>query len=216
MTTGLILLTHSDAAEALAAGRLAPAVAAGRVRRFLPATGPAGEYPDDDSGDLRAVWIVEQPSAAEQSAITGEATAAGGADGAPADGVEAYLVDSLVQWDEPDDDPANGEVTPMRLAFIVSRADLSSEEFVRRWRAHAPVARQHQPDFRRYVQHVVAEALSPAAGAYAAVGEFGFRRLHPGEGIRRFGSPEGQVLVEDDIARFLERSGARSVWIVPA
>lgn len=149
-------------------------------------------------------------------ATGGTGNAGDGGDGAGGAGVEAYLVDSLVQWDEPDDDPANGDVTPMRLAFIVARADLTAEEFVQRWREHAPVAKKHQPDFRRYVQHVVREGLTPSCGPYAAIGEFGFRRLRAGEGIRRFDSPEGQVVVEADIARFLERSGARSVWIRPA
>jgi hypothetical protein len=79
------------------------------------------------------------------------------------------------------------------------------------------VARAHQPDFRRYVQHVVDEPLSPDSKPYSGIGEFGMRRLAPGEGVRRFDTPEGQQITEADIRGFLDNTlGSRSLWVTPS
>jgi len=174
-------------------------------RRYVPVPGPPGEYPDADPGGVRAVWIVGSPSDDLIKTVT-EAGAR----------TEAYTVDSAVQWDEPDGDPSLPR-TPTRLAFINALPSLDKGGFVQKWRNHAAVARAHQPDFRRYVQHVVDEPLSPDSKPYSGIGEFGMRRLAPGEGVRRFDSPEGQQITEADIRGFLDNTlGSRSLWVTPS
>jgi hypothetical protein len=198
MTTSLIVLALDDDVDR------AIATLASDGTRFAPVPGPPGEYPDADPGDVRAVWIVDAPT----DALTKMVTEAGAK-------AEAYKVDSAVQWDEPDGDPSLPR-TPTRLAFINALSSLDKAGFVQKWRNHAAVARAHQPDFRRYVQHVVDEPLSPGSKPYSGIGEFGMRRLAQGEGVRRFESPEGQQITEADIRGFLDNTlGSRSLWVTP-
>ena len=198
MTTSLIVLALDDDVD-----RAIADVADGGTR-FVPAAGPPGEYPDADPGAVRAVWIISPPRE-EALAVIKEA----------ADRAEAWRVDSALQWDEPDGDPSLPR-TPTRLAFINALSTLDKAGFVEKWRNHAAVARAHQPDFRRYVQHVVDEPLTPNSKPFSGIGEFGMRRLAPGEGIRRFASPEGQEITEADIRGFLDNTlGSRSLWVVP-
>ena len=174
-------------------------------KRFVPTAGPPGEYPDADPGAVRSVWIISPPQPDVQSVIADAG-----------ERVEAWRVDSALQWDEPDGDPSLPQ-TPIRLAFINALESLDKAGFAEKWRNHAAVARAHQPDFRRYVQHVVDEPLSPNSKRYSGIGEFGMRRLAPGEGVRRFDNPEGQQVVEADIRGFLDNTlGSRSLWMLPA
>src|SRR3954465_13367769 len=189
MATSLIVLALDDDVD-----RELDKAAGAAGKRYVPVPGPPGEYPDADPGAVRSVWIVSPPNddLLALVAAAGERT-------------EAYRVDSALQWDEPDGDPSLPR-TPLRLAFINALESLDEAGFVEKWRNHAAVARAHQPDFRRYVQHVVSEPLSPNCKPYSGIGEFGMRRLAPGEGVRRFDSPEGQKITEADIRGFLDNT----------
>jgi hypothetical protein len=202
MTTSLIVLALDEGIDSQIAAATADREGAAR---YVPVGGPPGEYPDADPGNVQAVWIITPIDDAVAKTVAGAG-----------DRAEAYRVDSALQWDEPDGDPSLPR-TPTRLAFINALESLDKHGFVEKWRNHAAVARAHQPDFRRYVQHVVDEPLTPVSQPYSGIGEFGMRRLAPGEGVRRFASPDGQQIVEADIRGFLDNTlGSRSLWVTPA
>ena len=200
MATSLIVLALDDDID-----RELEKLAGGEGKRYVPVGGPPGEYPDADPGSVRSVWIASPPNDDVLALVAGAGERA-----------EAWRVDSALQWDEPDGDPSLPQ-TPIRLAFINALESLDKAGFAEKWRNHAAVARAHQPDFRRYVQHVVDAPLTPASKSYSGIGEFGMRRLAPGEGVRRFDTPAGQQIVEADIRGFLNNTlGSRSLWILPS
>ena len=63
-------------------------LAGGAGKRFVPAAGPPGEYPDADPGTVRSVWIISPPQPDVQSVIADAG-----------ERVEAWRVDSALQWD---------------------------------------------------------------------------------------------------------------------
>jgi hypothetical protein len=175
------------------------------AKRYLPTGGPPGEYPDADPGAVKSMWIVSPP-VDDVAALVRDA----------GERAEGWSVDSALQWDEPDGDPSLPR-TPTRLAFINALPSLDKAGFVEKWANHAAVARAHQPDFARYVQHVVDTPLNAKSASYSGIGEFGMRRLAPGQGTRRFDSPEGKEVVEADIRGFLDNTlGSRGLWVNPA
>ncbi|HEX6310843.1 MAG TPA: EthD domain-containing protein [Acidimicrobiia bacterium] len=111
--------------------------------------------------------------------------------------VEAYRADERVQWDR-------GGATVARVSFVRRAPGSSREEFARHWsEEHAPLARRHHPGICRYVQHVVADALTPGAPEVDGIAELGFASLADFR-ERMYDSPEGQQVIATDVRRFLD------------
>jgi uncharacterized protein (TIGR02118 family) len=116
------------------------------------------------------------------------------------DAIEAYRVDTRLQWDESRGD--EHEVT--QLSFVRRAAGLDHDEFARHWsEVHAPLARVHHPKVVRYAQHVVIDVLTPDAPEVDGVAELTFASLDDCRN-HRYDSPEGQRIVQADVARFLD------------
>jgi hypothetical protein len=82
------------------------------------------------------------------------------------------------------------------------RAGLTHAEYVRRLLGgHVPLALRHHPTMRRYVVHVVEEALG-AAPALDSIGVLGFDSLDDYRD-RLYDSPDGEAVVARDVAGFL-------------
>jgi uncharacterized protein (TIGR02118 family) len=122
---------------------------------------------------------------------------------APAEAVDAYLVDERQQWDWSTGDER--EVT--QLSFVRRVDELDRAAFARHWTdVHAPLARVHHPAVVRYTQNVVLEALTPGAPDVDGIAELTFPSLDDCH-HNRYDSPEGQRVVQADVASFL-RVGA--------
>ena len=63
---------------------------------------------------------------------------------------------------------------------------------------HVPLALIHHPHMTRYVTNIVDQRLSPDAPEWDGFAEI---TLDPTQPL--FGSPEGERIVRDDIARFI-------------
>jgi uncharacterized protein (TIGR02118 family) len=133
--------------------------------------------------------------------------------------VTAYLVDERLQIDWTRDWP-DGEATPAieQLAFVPRVASVTHEQFAEHWsERHTPLVRIHHPGMARYVQNVITEPLTPDARDLDGVAQLYFRTaydLHE----RYFDSEEGQRIVFEDVAKFLERGTgwgfmAQETWI---
>lgn len=123
-----------------------------------------------------------------------------GSDAAPVPGaLEAYRVESRLQWDESRGDDI--EVT--QLSFVKRAAGLDRDAFARHWsEVHAPLARVHHPTVVRYAQHVVLDVLTPGAPDVDGIAELTFVSLDACRNDR-YDSPEGKRIVQADVARFL-------------
>jgi uncharacterized protein (TIGR02118 family) len=83
------------------------------------------------------------------------------------------------------------------------RADLTHEQFVAHWRTtHVPLALEHHPRMVRYVTNVVDQRLSKDGPDWDGFAEISFASADDVR-ERLFGSPEGERIVRDDIARFI-------------
>lgn len=127
---------------------------------------------------------------------------------ARASGVAAahvWPVRSVVHWGEP---PPGALVL---FYFLRRRADLSLDEFARRYReGHAPLARVHHPGIVRYVQNFVRGAPSAGAPAFDAVAELHFASER--DALERFYRDErSPAIVAEDVARFADPRGAWAV-----
>ena len=133
--------------------------------------------------------------------------------------VTAYLVDERVQIDWTRD-WRDGAATPAieQLAFVPRIASVTHEEFAEHWsERHTPLVRVHHPGMARYVQNVITAPLTPDARELDGVAQLYFRTaydLHE----RYFDSDEGQRIVFEDVAKFLERGAgwgfmAQETWI---
>jgi hypothetical protein len=94
-----------------------------------------------------------------------------------------------------------GQRTPGMKMFcpLRRRPDMTHEEFVVHWQTvHVPLALTHHPHMTRYVTNIVDQRLSPDAPEWD-----GFAELIVDPGRPLFGSPEGERIVRDDIARFI-------------
>lgn len=79
------------------------------------------------------------------------------------------------------------------------RPDLTHEEFVRHWQTvHVPLALEHHPHMTRYVTNIVDRRLSPDAPDWDGFADITIDPTHP-----LFGSPDGERIIRDDIARFI-------------
>ena len=133
--------------------------------------------------------------------------------------VTAYLVDERIQieWTR---EWADGEATPgiEQLAFVPRIVSVTHEQFAEHWsERHTPLVHVHHPAMARYVQNVIVEPLTPVARELDGVAQLYFRTssdLHE----RYFDSEEGQRIIFEDVAKFLERGAgwgflAQETWI---
>ncbi len=133
--------------------------------------------------------------------------------------VTAYLVDERIQIEWTRDWP-DGTPTPAieQLAYVPRIASITHEQFAEHWSArHTPLVRVHHPGMARYVQNVITEALTPGARALDGVAQLYFRTAHDFH-ERYFDSDEGQRIIFEDVATFLERGAgwgfvAQETWI---
>jgi uncharacterized protein (TIGR02118 family) len=133
--------------------------------------------------------------------------------------VTAYLVDERVQIEWARDWP-DGVATPAieQLAFVPRIPSVTHDQFAEHWsERHTPLVRVHHPGMARYVQNVITEPLTPDARELDGVAQLYFRTsydLHE----RYFDSEEGQRIIFEDVAKFLERGTgwgflAQETWI---
>lgn len=133
--------------------------------------------------------------------------------------VTAYLVDERIQieWTR---DWADGEATPgiEQLAFVPRIPSVTHEQFAEHWsERHTPLVHVHHPRMARYVQNVIVEPLTPETRQLDGVAQLYFRTsydLHE----RYFDSEEGQRIIFEDVAKFLERGTgwgflAQETWV---
>jgi uncharacterized protein (TIGR02118 family) len=133
--------------------------------------------------------------------------------------VTAYLVDERRQIEWTRDWP-DGAATPAieQLAFVPRIATVTREQFAEHWsERHTPLVHVHHPGVAKYIQNVIVEALTPDARDLDGVAQLYFRTsydLHE----RYYDSEEGQRIIFEDVARFLERGAgwgfmAQETWI---
>lgn len=134
--------------------------------------------------------------------------------------VTAYAVDERVRIDYdrdwPDGTPSPG---PRRLSFVLRAAGISRDDMARHWGdVHLPLARVHHPAIWRYVQNVVVERLTPDTPDVDGIAELHF---HTVDDLRNrfYDSDEGQRIIGEDVARFLDRSKgwrmlAEETWLL--
>jgi uncharacterized protein (TIGR02118 family) len=133
--------------------------------------------------------------------------------------VTAYLVEERIQIEWTRDWP-DGEPTPAieQLAFVPRIASVTHEQFAEHWsERHTPLVHVHHPGMARYIQNVITEPLTPVARELDGVAQLYFRTsydLHE----RYFDSEEGQRIIFEDVAKFLERGAgwgfmAQETWV---
>jgi uncharacterized protein (TIGR02118 family) len=133
--------------------------------------------------------------------------------------VTAYLVEERIQIEWTRQWP-DGEPTPAieQLAFVPRVASVTHEQFAAHWsERHTPLVRVHHPGMARYVQNVITEPLTPVTRELDGVAQLYFRTSHDFH-ERYFDSDEGQRIVLEDVARFLERGAgwnflAQETWV---
>ena len=133
--------------------------------------------------------------------------------------VTAYLVDERIQIEWERDWP-DGVATPAieQLAFVPRIASITREQFAAHWsERHTPLVRVHHPGMARYVQNVVIETLTPDAHDFDGLAQLYFRTSHDFH-ERYFDSEDGQRIIFEDVAQFLERGvgwgfPAQETWI---
>jgi uncharacterized protein (TIGR02118 family) len=133
--------------------------------------------------------------------------------------VTAYLVDERIQIEWTRDWP-DGAPSPAieQLAYVPRIPSITREQFAEHWsERHAPLVHVHHPGMARYVQNVIVEPLTADTRDLDGVAQLYFRTsydLHE----RYFDSDEGQRIIFEDVAKFLERGSgwgflAQETWI---
>jgi len=133
--------------------------------------------------------------------------------------VTAYLVDERIQIEWTRDWP-DREATPgiEHVAFVPRISTVTHEQFAEHWsERHTPLVHVHHPGMARYVQNVIVQPLTPVTGELDGVAQLYFRTsydLHE----RYFDSEEGQRIIFEDVAKFLERGAgwnflAQETWV---
>jgi uncharacterized protein (TIGR02118 family) len=133
--------------------------------------------------------------------------------------VDAYLVDERVQIDWTRDWP-DGTPTPAieQIPFVRKLPELTRAQFAAHWSdKHTLLVPIHHPGVARYVQNVVVERLTPEAPEFDGVAQLYFRTAHDLH-ERYYDSDEGQKVVFEDVARFLDRGNgwrmiAQETWL---
>jgi len=92
------------------------------------------------------------------------------------------------------------------------RPGLDRRDFVRHWGAgHAELVRAHHPGLSRYVQNYV---VTHDAGAVGFDGFFeGYFMTQDDWDVRLYDSPEGERLLADDAASFLDEGATEWIWV---
>ena len=133
--------------------------------------------------------------------------------------VGAYQVDEVVQRDYVRTWPSGTQSPGFKMiALLHRRADLTPEAFSDHWRNnHGPLAVARQPGFWHYVQNHLVGALTADSPHYDGFGEIHYRSVDDAL-TRSYDSEEGQRLIWEDVARFLdyERSPTLTTneWVV--
>jgi hypothetical protein len=117
----------------------------------------------------------------------------------------SYDVDDHVLWDEPIEGPVHS-----MFAFFRSPAGLAHDEFVKRYREHAEVARVHHPGIRRYVQDIVTSQTAEDRWMFDAISELHFAGVSEFEG-RFWLTDQSRDVVARDVERFSEASTSKMV-----
>jgi uncharacterized protein (TIGR02118 family) len=133
--------------------------------------------------------------------------------------VTAYLVDERVQIEWTRDWP-DGEPTPAfeQLAYVPRIPSISHDQFAEHWsERHTPLVHVHHPGMARYVQNVITEPLTLDARELDGVAQLYFRTAYDLR-ERYFDSEEGQRIIFEDVAKFLQRGAgwgfmAQETWI---
>jgi uncharacterized protein (TIGR02118 family) len=102
-------------------------------------------------------------------------------------------------WPDGVRSPGVEMVSAMRRLPALSRA-----EFDAHWRdRHVPLARLHHPGMWEYRQNAVQEILTPGSPDFDGIAVVGFPTALDCQ-TRLYDSPEGEALIFEDLARFLD------------
>ena len=133
--------------------------------------------------------------------------------------VGCYEVEEVVQRDY-ERTWSSGTQSPgfKMIAFLHRRPDLTPEAFSDHWRNnHGPLAVARQPGFWHYVQNHLVAPLTDDSPPYDGFGEIHYRSVDDAL-TRSYDSEEGQRLIWEDVARFLdyERSPTLTTheWVI--
>ena len=131
-------------------------------------------------------------------------------------GADGYVTTEHVQK-APGTPGALGERSPgVKLLCPVRRVPaLSHEAFVEHWLTrHVPLALRHHPGLSKYVTNVVDQRLDGQSEAWDGIAELHFASTEA-MATGMFDSPEGEVVIREDVARFIGRTGAYVVGEYP-
>lgn len=194
-------ITHEHYAERLLQGHVPLALRHHpTLRRYtvnIVERGPDSEAALDSVGELSFESLADYRErlydSAEGQAIIGRdvATFLGGA--------HAYATTEIVQRSTAAR-PLGQRTSGIKMFCpLRRRPDLTHEQFVAHWQTvHVPLALTHHPHMIRYVTNIVDERLSPGAPEWDGFAEITIDPTHP-----LFGSPDGERIVREDIARFI-------------
>lgn len=121
-------------------------------------------------------------------------------------GVHGYEVREQVQLEHALAPAADGRTPGVKAIYLVRRRDdLDDAEAKRRWRAHAPTAREHHKGMSRYVQNGVVQALTPASPLYHGIAILHFPTVSDLE-ERMYASERGREAVRRDVEGLVAES----------
>ena len=124
------------------------------------------------------------------------------------DGTQAWEVEERVQWDSDDVEPG-----VKRVSFIHRLPSLDRATFASYWAEHhAPLARQHHPGIRRYVQNVVIAPLTDDAPDIDGIAELSFASVDDMK-TRLYDSDEGKAAIAADVAKFIDLAAGSRVLV---
>ena len=202
-------ITHERYAELLLQGHVPLALRHHpTMRRYtvnIVERGPEDEAPLDSIGELSFETLTDFRErlydSPEGQRIVGDDVARflGGSD--------AYAATEIVQRSLQERPPGQRTGGVKMFCPLRRRPDLTHEQFVTHWQTvHVPLALTHHPHMTRYVTNIVDERLSPDAPEWDGFAEITFDPQQP-----LFGSPAGERLIRDDIARFIGHTFPYSV-----
>jgi uncharacterized protein (TIGR02118 family) len=89
---------------------------------------------------------------------------------------------------------------------------LDHAAFDAHWRdRHVPLARAHHPGMWEYRQNAVQEILTPGSPDFDGIAVIGFPTLGDCQ-TRLYDSPEGEAVILEDLARFLDRGRSEATF----
>jgi uncharacterized protein (TIGR02118 family) len=155
-------------------------------------------WPDaEDQGDPDAPWaFAHMPGTVKPE----ELLAAYG-------GCWIYRTEVHVVWEH----PRRRSPDISRTVLLQRHPDIDHAEFVQRWTVgHAELARRHHPGIVRYVQRVVVDVLSDDTPPADGIASLAYHDMADFE-LRQYDSPEGEAIIQADVAEFLDRSAGRRI-----